>query len=199
MTRIKPLAAIALATVLLAACTKTSSSSITTASTAPSATASISSSGAAIDAATYAGSLCTSISDWQQSLADGNQTFQDAISTGTPTPQDVKDALAAYLTAAVQDTQTMLDQIQALGVPPGAEDASAAMVTALTNVKTLFETVLSSVQSLDTTNPASMATALQDLVPQLQQGAQDVSDAIAAIPEGELKTAIQNDSNCQAA
>ena len=73
------------------------------------------------------------------------------------------------------------------------------MVTALTNVKTLFETVLSSVESLDTTNPASMATALTDLVPQLQQGAQDVSDAIAAIPEGELKTAIQNDSNCQAA
>ena len=197
MTRTKPLAAIALATVLLAACTKTSSS-ITTASTAPSLTASVSASVGAIDAATYAASLCTSVSDWQQSLADGNQTFQDAIST-TPTPQDVKDALAAYLTSAVQDTQTMLDQIQALDVPAGAEDASAAMMTALTNVKTLFETVLSSVASLDTTNPASMATALTDLVPQLQQGAQDVSDAIAAIPEGELKTAIQNDSNCQAA
>jgi PBP1b-binding outer membrane lipoprotein LpoB len=198
MTRMKPLAALALATVLLAACSTTSSSSSTTAPTAPSVTASISASVAAIDAATYAASLCTSINDWQQSLADGNQTFQHAVSA-TPTPQDVKDALAIYLTSAVQDTQTMLDQIQALGAPAGAEDASAAMVTALTNVKTLFETVLSSVESLDTTNPASMATALTDLVPQLQQGAQDVSDAIAAIPDSELKTAIQNDPNCQAA
>jgi len=198
MTRMKPLAALALATVLLAACSTTSSSSSTTAPTAPSVTASISASVAAIDAATYAASLCTSISDWQQSLADGNRTFQDAVSA-TPTPQDVKDALTIYLTSAVQDTQTMLDQVQALGAPAGAEDASAAMVTALTNVKTLFETVLSSVESLDTTNPASMATALTDLVPQLQQGAQDVSDAIAAIPDSELKTAIQNDPNCQAA
>jgi hypothetical protein len=198
MNRIKPLAALALATVLLAACTKTSSSSTTT-STVPSATTSISASVAAVDAATYADGLCTSINDWQQSLSDGNKTFQDAIGNGTPTPQTVKDALETYLTSTVQATQTMLDQIQALGSPPGAEETTAAITTALTNVKTLFESVLSSVQSLDTTNPASMASALTDLVPQLQQGAQDVSDALSAIPDGELKTAIQSNPNCQAA
>ena len=141
--------------------------------------------------------MCTSVSTWQQSLADGNQTFQDAISTGTPTPQAVKDSLEAYLTSVVDDTQTMLDQIEALGPPPGAEEARTAIVTALTNVKTLFEGVLSSVQSLDTTNPASMAAAMTDLVPQLQQGAQDVSDALSALPDGELKTALQSNPNCQ--
>jgi hypothetical protein len=198
MNRIRPLAALALATVLLAACTKTSSSS-TTASTVPSVTTSVSASGATGDAATYADGLCTSINDWQQSLSDGNKTFQNALSTGTPTPQAVKDALETYLTSTVQDTQTMLDQIQALGPPPGAEETTAAITTALTNVKTLFESVLSSVQSLDTTNPANMASALTDLVPQLQQGAKDVSDALSAIPDGELKTAIQSNPNCQAA
>lgn len=196
MTRIKPLAAIALATVLLAACSSTSSSTSAT-STVPSVTASVSTSVGATDATAYADEVCTSVSTWQQSLADGNQTFQDAISTGTPTPQAVKDALEAYLTSVVDDTQTMLDQIEALGPPPGAEEARAAIVTALTNVKTLFEGVRSSVQSLDTTNPAGMAAALTDLVPQLQQGAQDVSDALSALPDGELKTALQTNPNCK--
>lgn len=195
MTRIKPLAAIALATLLLAACSTTSSSTSAT-STVPGATTSVSASGAATDTTAYADSVCTSISEWQQSLTDGNQTFQDAI-TGTPTPQAVKDALEAYLTSVVDDTQAMLDQIQSLGPPPGAEETSAAIVTALTNVKSLFEGVRSSVQSLDTTNPASMAAAMTDLVPRLQQGAQDVSDALSAIPEGELKTALQSNPNCQ--
>ena len=197
MARTKTLAAIAIATLLLAACSSTSSSASSATSTVSSASASVSSSVGAVDATSYADSVCTSISQWQSDLTDGNQAFQDAMGAGTPTPQDVKDALETYLTSAVDATQTMLDDIQALGPPPGAEDASAAIITALTNVKTLFETVLSSVQSLDTTNPASMATALTDLVPQLQQGAQDVSDALSAIPEGELKTAIQNNPKCQ--
>lgn len=196
MTRSRPLAAIALATALLAACSTTSSSTTSATSTVPSTTASVSTSVGATDATAYADGVCTSISDWQQSLTEGNQTFQDAIG-GTPTPQSVKDALEAYLTAAVDDTQTMLDDIQALGPPPGAEEASAAIVTALTDVKTLFEGVLSSVQSLDTTNPASMASALTDLVPQLQQGAQDISDALSALPDGELKTALQSNPDCQ--
>jgi len=196
MTRSRPLAAIALATALLAACSTTSSSTTSATSTVPSTTASVSTSVGATDATAYADGVCTSINDWQQGLADGNQTFQDAIG-GTPTPQSVKDALEAYLTAAVDDTQTMLDDIQALGPPPGAEEASAAIVTALTDVKTLFEGVLSSVQSLDTTNPASMASALTDLVPQLQQGAQDISDALSALPDGELKTALQSNPDCQ--
>jgi hypothetical protein len=194
MTRIRPLAACAIAGLLLAACSTSSSSTSSVTSTVPTGTASVSASPA--DATAYADSVCTSISTWQQSLTDGNQTFQNSLS-GTPTPQDVKDSLEAYLTSVVDDTQTMLDEIQALGPPPGAEEASAAMVTALTNVKTLFEDVLSSVQSLDTTNPASMAAAMTDLVPQLQQGAQDVSDALAAIPQGELKTALQSNPNCQ--
>jgi len=194
MTRIKSLVAIAIATLVLAACSTTSSSTSSVTSTVPTATPSVSAS--PVDATAYADSVCTSISTWQQSLTDGNQTFQDSIGD-TPTPQDVKDSLEAYLTSVVDDTQTMLDEIQALGPPPGAEEASAAMVTALTDVKTLFEGVLSSVQALDTTNPASMAAAMTDLVPQLQQGAQDVSDALSALPDGELKTALQSNPNCQ--
>jgi hypothetical protein len=195
MNRTRPLAALAFAALLLAACS--SSSSTSTASTAPSTSASTSSSVAATDATAYADGVCTSISDWQQSLTDGGQQFQDAVSGGTPTPQDVKDALESYLSSAVEDTQTMIDEIEALGPPPGAEETRTAIVSALTDVQTLFEGVRSSVQSLDTTNPASMATAMTDLVPQLQQGAQDVSDSLAAIPEGELKTAIENNPSCQ--
>lgn len=196
MTRRTSLAAIALGTVLLAACTSTSSSTPTPAATTTTISASGSASVAGTDAAAYADGLCTSIDEWQQSLSDGNQSLQDAIATGNPTPQDVKDALEAYMTSAVQDTQSMLDDIHALGSPPGMEEATAAIETALTNVKTLFESVRTSVQSLDTTNPANMASALTDLVPKLQQGAQEVADAIDSVQSPELTSAIADAPAC---
>ena len=195
MTRRTSLVAIALATVLLAACS-TSSSTTSAAATSTPVSASVSASVSDADTAAYADGLCTSIDEWQQSLTDGSQSLQDTITAGNPTPQDVKDALEAYMTSAVQDTQTMLDEIQALGSPPGMEDATAAIETALTNVKTLFESVRSSVQSLDTTNPASMAAALTDLVPQLQQGAQEISDTIDSIQSPDLASAIDSAPAC---
>ena len=198
MIRTTSLAALACATILLAACTSTSSSSTdTAAATVPSITASTSVSVAATDAATYADGLCTSIDQWQQSLADGNKKLQGSITAGTTTPQDAKDALEAFMTSAVQDTQTMLDQIHALGAPSGAEDATAAIETELTNVETLFQSVLSTVQGLDTTNPAAMQTAVASLAPQLQQGGQDITDAIGSIQNTELSTAIDNAPACQ--
>ncbi len=196
MNRRTSLAAIALATVLLAACSSTSSSTPTAAATTTTISASGSVSVAGTDAAAYADGLCTSIDEWQQSLRDGNQSLQDAITTGNPTPQDVKDALESYMSSAVQDTQSMLDDIQALGAPPGMEEATAAIETGLTNVKTLFESVRSSVQALDTTNPANMASALTDLVPQLPQGVQEVTDAIDSVQSPELTAAIADAPAC---
>ncbi len=198
MIRTTSLAALACATVLLAACSSTSSSSTAVASSiTPSITASTGVSGAATDAATYADGLCTSIDQWQQSLADGNKELQSSITAGSTTPQDAKDALEAFMTSAVQDTQTMLDHIHALGAPAGAEDATAAIETALTNVQTLFQSVLSSVQSLDTTNPAAMVSAVTSLAPQLQQGGRDISDAIGSVQNAELSTAIDSAPACQ--
>jgi Spy/CpxP family protein refolding chaperone len=194
MTRRTSLVAIALATVLLAACSTSSTTS--TAATSTPVSASVSASVSDADTAAYADGLCTSIDEWQQSLTDGSQSLQDTITAGNPTPQDVKDALEAYMTSAIEDTQTMLDDIHALGTPPGVEDATAAIETALTNVKTLFESVRSSVQSLDTTNTASMAAALTDLVPQLQQGAQEISDTIDSIQSPDLASAIESTPAC---
>ena len=193
MTRRTSLVAIALATVLLAACS-TSSSSTSVAATSSSASVSASVVGA--DTTAYADGLCTSIDQWQQSLTDGSQSLQDSITAGNATPQGVKDELEAYMTSAVEDTQAMLDDIHALGTPPGVEDATAALETALTNVKTLFESVRSSVQSLDTSNPAKMAAALTGLVPKLQQGAQEVSDAIDSIQSPDLASAIDSAPAC---
>ena len=195
MTRRTSLVAIALATALLAACSTSSSTTSATATSAPG-SASVSTSVAGADTAAYADGLCTSIDQWQQSLTDGSQSLQDSLGSGNPTPPDAKDALEAYMTSAVEDTQTMLDDIHALGSPPGMEDATAAIETALTNVKTLFESVRSSVQSIDTTNPASMAAALKDLVPQLQQGAQEISDTIDSIQSPDLASAIDSTPAC---
>jgi Spy/CpxP family protein refolding chaperone len=190
MTRRTPLVAIALATVLLAACSTSSSTTTAVATSTP-----VSSSVSA-ETAAYADGLCTSIDQWQQSLTDGSQSLQDSITAGNPTPQDVKDALEAYMTSAIEDTQSMLDDVHALGTPPGVEDATAAIETALTNVKTLFETVRSKVQSLDTSNPGNMAAALTGLVPQLQQGAQEISDAIDSIQSPDLASAIDSAPAC---
>jgi hypothetical protein len=192
MSTVRSLVIAGTAAALLAACSSTSSTSVAPASGSTS--TSTPSSAAGTDAATYMEALCTDISTWQTSLTAGNQTFQDAVSTGNPTPEDVKAALETYLTTAVEDTQTLASEIEALGVPgvEGGEDVSTTVVTALNNVATLFQTILDQVQQVDTTNPAAMATALQDLVPQLQQGAQDVAGAFGSIDNSEL-TAAAND------
>ena len=199
MTRTKPLAALALATILLAACSKTSSSTsaATSAATLPSVSASVSM--AATDATTYMTGLCTSVSDWQQSIQDGDQAFQDSIAGGTPTPESVQVALSTYLTSAVEDTQNLVTQIEALGAPDvaGGADAQATIVGALNDVATLFQSALDSVQGLDTTNPAQMATALQDLATTLQEGGQGIADALGAVDSGDFASAAQDIPACR--
>jgi len=183
---------------LLAACSSSSSSSTAASGTTPASTTSSPSSVAATDAATYMEALCTDISTWQTSLTEGNQTFQDAVSTGQPTPEDVKTALETYLSTAVEDTQTLASDIEALGAPDveGGGDVSTTIVTALNGVATLFQSILDQVQGVDSANPAAMAAALQDLVPQLQQGAQDVADAFGGIDSSELTTAANDIPAC---
>ena len=197
MRSIRALVAIGMATAVLTACSSSSSSSSSTAAGA-STSSTPSSTAAAADAATYMNSLCTTVSTWQQAIKDENTSLQSAVQSAA-SPQDAKDALETFLTAVVGDTQTMVDEVQALGAPAvdGGDTASAAVVTALTNIQTLFQDALDQVKSLDTSNPAAMAGALTSLATDLQQGGQDAAAALSNIDSQSLKDAAATAPACQ--
>jgi hypothetical protein len=145
-------------------------------------------------------SLCTSIGEWQQGIEQGNQEFQQSITSGQPSPESIKEGLQTYLQSAVDSTEALVADIEALGAPDidGGEQIATAMSDAMNQVATIFQTLLDGVSGLDTSDPGSMAQAMQDLGPDLQQAVSEIQTAFEGIQGPDLDQIVADTPSCAA-
>jgi hypothetical protein len=193
----RPVLVLAIVALVGGACS--SSSSSTPAAVGSSASSSGDGGGSGTsDAVAYMTSLCTSVSDWQAGIEEGNQEFQQSIGGGVPSFDDVKEDLQTYLQGAVDDTKALVAEIDALGAPDigGGDQVATAMHDGLSSVATLFETMLASVSDLDTSDPAGMAQAMQDLGPDLQEAAAEIEAAFSQIEGPDIDAAMSDIPAC---
>ena len=196
---LRSLAVTTVAAAVLAACSSSSSSSApTSGATIPPASATTSGTAGTTDAEAYLDGLCTSINTWQDDIQQGNQNFQSQVGSAS-SPQDVKDALSAFLDQVATDTDTMVSDIESLGAPDVADGDTTAstILSALKSVQSAFQATAASVDGLDVTNPQAMADALQQLTSDLQSGNQDIGTAFGSLENSELAAAAQNVPSCQ--
>jgi hypothetical protein len=150
-------------------------------------------------ASAWADSVCSSLATWQASI-----TAISDVSGGTPTADSVKQKLSDATTA----TQTLVDQLQALG-PPELESGAALeqqLDSAATQIQSSFETLKKDAEdAADASSTADFIQGLVALAPQfqallatVQTTVDDLQNAnVAASSKAELQQAFADSSSCQ--
>ena len=158
--------------------------------------------GSGAGAEAYATSLCTAVGDWVDALKSESTTFQDAASNIT-SPQDiggVKDALVTYAGDLVADTDALIDEVDALGVPDVAngQELVDGLDAGFQSARDLFAQLEEDAKGLSATDPTAMINSMQEMATRLQAGAKKIQDAFAAIDDSELKRLSETIPACQA-
>ena len=161
MTRLRlaVVSALVVVPLILAGCSKSSSA------TAPTGSASASVS-AGLSASDYVVGVCGAFQDYVDSVKQRQSGF-------TPTGADiaaVKQSWLDFLDGMIQDTQTLVTKIEALGVPD-VSDGQAAVSTLkadFTTLQSVLQKLRDQSADLPTTSQASFTAAFQPLLQQFQ-------------------------------
>lgn len=152
-----------------------------------------------IEAAAFTEGFCSALSDWVTALQDGNTSYQQAIQANGVTMQGVKDALAAYVDDAVALSDTLLDEVRALGTPdvPNGEQVAQALIGGLQRARDLFAQVADDVAALSTSDPTTMTQQLTELTTNMTKASQELSSAFDSIDSPELEAAGKDAASCK--
>jgi ElaB/YqjD/DUF883 family membrane-anchored ribosome-binding protein len=182
----KKVAALLTVTLCLAACSS-SSSAVVASPTSPSPTA--------ISVADYVVGVCTAISTWQAGLQAKGSTFN-------PSTTDVaalKQSWLTFLDGILEETQTLVSSLQALGTPDTADGKAAAerLQADFTTLQADFQKLRDESASLSTDNQSAFMAKFQQILQTFQQDAQAVTQDLSQVPP-EFQSAASAAPTCQA-
>jgi hypothetical protein len=152
-----------------------------------------------VDPKDYATGVCSSMSSWLHAVQARVSKVGAAVSPAT-SPSEGRDIFAGYLDGVLDDTQRMIDRIQAIGVPDvdGGEQMSKRLLTTLEGTKATFEIARKQVDSLPTNNRDAFRHAVEALSTAISSHVSDVAKALADVSSSELDQAFQGSQACRA-
>lgn len=151
-----------------------------------------------VSAATWIGDLCTALDTWQTELTDNAPDLSSATDAGA-----TKDSLVSFLGTAVTATRTLVDDIQAAGVPEveNGEAIATEMRSAIAAVGDKFSAAKDTLEGLSTDDPAAFAADLSEIGTTLSEAgtaAGTTFDQLAEkYPAADLDTAANEAQTCQ--
>ena len=163
---------------------------------------------ATTSAATEAAST-TPADQWVASVCGALSTWQNDLTTGVPdltaiTDLDAaKETLGGYLDDVTASTDTLVQEIQAAGVPDveGGDDIASEFRTNLESVRDSFSNAKTELESLSTDDPNAFAAGLEDIGTALNQAGTDVGQAFDRLasehPTAGLNEVAANEPACQ--
>ncbi len=148
--------------------------------------------------ADYAEGLCTAIGDFQADLQQQSTEFQDAFGTGTPSPEDAKDTLAAFVGDLSDRTQQLIDDVDALGTPDveNGEQVRSTLTGAFEQVVTAFDQAEADIDGLSTDDPAALAEGFTEVATKLQNAGNEISTSFDDLQSPELDEAAADVEAC---
>ena len=142
--------------------------------------------------------VCGALDDWQTSLQTKAQGLPQEV-LQADSPADAKERITTFLDEVVDETQAMVDEVDAAGKP--AVDAGERVRTAiharLLKVKAAFESARSRVEDVPTDNPLAFQQQLTQIGQDLAQQGQALGDVLASADAAPLRDAIQDTERCQ--
>lgn len=121
-------------------------------------------------------SVCTSLRDWETNIKDLTSEFRSAAGSSTDAAQ-VKDLLATYLGNTVNETDTLLTQLNDAGTPNFKDGSKVSRLfqKAITDVRDLFATGQQDAANLDTTDLTQFRAAVTRIGNDITQGGTKLS------------------------
>ena len=149
-------------------------------------------------ATTWADSVCTSFTTWRTSMTAISDVSGDTLTT---------ESLQQSLVDAATATETLVDDLQALGPPDldSGDDLKQQLDSAASEIESSFDTLRQGAEAAtEADSPADFLQALAALAPQFQALLDTISTTVddlqANVGEGakaELQQALESSSSCQ--
>jgi hypothetical protein len=152
----------------------------------------------AVPASQWLGDFCTALGTWQGELTEGVPDTASVTDVET-----AKESLVSYLENAAAATQTLVDDIQAAGVPEveNGEAIATEMRNEIAAVGESFSAAKADVEGLSTDDPAAFATSLSELGTTLTEAGTAAGTAFDELaekyPAAELDAAATEVEACQ--
>lgn len=163
--------------------------------------------GATAAAATTAeASEAVPANEWAAAVCRALTSWQSEITSGTPDLADVQDleatkqAVADYLDSVSTATGSLVEDVEAAGVPDVDEGESIAadFESALSSVQQSFEDAKTQVEGLSTADPGAFATELQEVGTTLQSAGTEATSVFdgLSVQYPALNDAIDSEPAC---
>jgi hypothetical protein len=148
--------------------------------------------------ADYAEGLCTAIGDFQTDLETQSTEFQEAFTSGTPSPEDAKDTLSTFVAELSDRTQALIDEVAALGTPEveNGEEVRTALTGAFEQVVAAFDEAEADIDGLATDDPAALAEGFSEVASKLQEAGTEISTSFGDLQSPELDEAAADVEAC---
>lgn len=148
--------------------------------------------------ADYADGLCTAIGEFQDDLTQQSTDFQEAFSSGTPSPDEAKDTLATFVADLSARTQQLIDDVNALGTPDveNGEEIRSRLTSGFEQVVAAFDEAEADIDALSTDDPAALAEGFTEVGTQLQEAGTDISASFDDLQSTELDEAAADVEAC---
>jgi hypothetical protein len=142
--------------------------------------------------------VCGALDDWQTSLQTQAQGLPQEV-LQADSPQDAKKQIVNFLDEVVDETQTMIDKVDAAGRPAvdAGQRVATAVHTRLEKVKQAFENARSSVESVPTDNPLAFQQQLTKIGQDLSTQGQALGDVLSSADAQPLRDAIDKTEQCK--
>jgi hypothetical protein len=174
---------------VVALCVSACSSDSSTSAASPTTT-----SPSALSAADYISGVCTALAGYQDSLSQAQQGFTPQTSDLAALKQSWLDLLDKMLAS----TQTLVSDMQALGVPDTSEgqQAAAALKSDFEKLQQDLQQLRDESESLSPSDPTSFISAFEPMVQQFQTDMSSFGQDLDRFNGGELDQAFSDAPEC---
>lgn len=148
-----------------------------------------------VSAGAWASDVCTAVGDWVTTIQEQSSTIATDFTSGSP--EEGKEVMTTFISDAVAETDTMLEEVGAAGVPDveGGEEYADELVAAFTEARDILADVQTQIDALPS-DPQEFQKAASDIGPSVQEALGAVGQSISEPESQELKDAFENEEAC---
>jgi hypothetical protein len=150
-----------------------------------------------VSATEYATGVCGAIAGWVDDIQGLNQDLQTNLDPSSI--EALKDAMVGFLEDVTTATDSVIDEVEAVGIPDveDGEAAADAVLSALRDSLAVFEDARDRVQGLSTDDPAAFAEELQTLGTDIGTSMSGIGGELDQFASPELDEVAKDIPECQ--
>ena len=146
----------------------------------------------------YANDLCTALTGWTEELRERQTELQEGADTGG-SPEADRDALQRFVDGAVAASDSLVDDVEAAGVPDieDGEEVADAFQDAVEETRSELEDAQADVADIPTDSSDSYRAAVDDFVSESRSTLEGIDEQLQDVYAPELDMALDEASACQ--